>query len=133
MLVSCSLDSASKTLTGGRAFDTAPSMFGRPLREQIAADGQPIPVIVSKCIEAVEAQGKSERMHTGLRLILPQLWITKEFIGRQEARVCPNSLHSCSREVNTTLSTFKTRIGSTTSIRSPRFSRTTSDNYPIRF
>lgn len=38
--------------------DVAPSMFGRPLKEQIAADGQPIPVIVSKCIEAVEAQGK---------------------------------------------------------------------------
>jgi hypothetical protein len=38
--------------------NVAPSMFGRALSEQIAADGQPIPVIVSKCIEAVEAQGK---------------------------------------------------------------------------
>lgn len=37
----------------------APSMFGRSLGEQITADGRQIPVIVSKCIEAVEAQGES--------------------------------------------------------------------------
>lgn len=34
-----------------------PSMFGRDLSEQIEMDGQPVPVIVTKCIEAVEDQG----------------------------------------------------------------------------
>jgi hypothetical protein len=33
-------------------------MFGRELSEQIETDGQPVPVIVTKCIEAVEAQGE---------------------------------------------------------------------------
>jgi hypothetical protein len=37
-------------------------MFGRSLGEQISADGRQIPVIVSKCIEAVEAQGESLRL-----------------------------------------------------------------------
>ncbi|KAJ9114608.1 hypothetical protein QFC22_005481 [Naganishia vaughanmartiniae] len=36
--------------------DAPPSMFGRTLNEQIAADGHSVPVIVTKCIEAVEAQ-----------------------------------------------------------------------------
>lgn len=40
----------------------APSMFGRTLNEQIIADGHSVPVIVTKCIEAVEAQGKSVRL-----------------------------------------------------------------------
>jgi hypothetical protein len=34
-------------------------MFGRTLNEQVVADGQSVPVIVTKCIEAVEAQGRS--------------------------------------------------------------------------
>nr|XP_031860486.1 uncharacterized protein CI109_004097 [Kwoniella shandongensis]KAA5527558.1 hypothetical protein CI109_004097 [Kwoniella shandongensis] len=34
-----------------------PSMFGRPLPEQVSADGTPVPVIVTKCISAVEAVG----------------------------------------------------------------------------
>jgi len=36
--------------------DAPPSMFGRDLEEQIRADGQQVPTIVTKCIEAVEAQ-----------------------------------------------------------------------------
>jgi hypothetical protein len=32
-------------------------MFGRDLEEQIRADGQHVPTIVLKCIEAVEGQG----------------------------------------------------------------------------
>lgn len=34
-----------------------PSMFGRPLVEQVSADKQSVPVIVTKCINAVEAVG----------------------------------------------------------------------------
>jgi hypothetical protein len=40
---------------------SAPSMFGRKLTEQVQADSKgeerQIPVIVEKCIEAVEARG----------------------------------------------------------------------------
>lgn len=34
-----------------------PSMFGRELQEQIADDKTPVPGIVTKCIDAVEAVG----------------------------------------------------------------------------
>ena len=42
--------------------DAAPSMFGRDLAEQIKADARgsgerQVPVIVEKCIDAVEALG----------------------------------------------------------------------------
>jgi hypothetical protein len=36
-----------------------PSLFGRDLAEQVQEDGQPVPIIVTKCIEAVETQGSS--------------------------------------------------------------------------
>jgi hypothetical protein len=36
---------------------TGASLFGRDLAEQAMEDGQPVPVIVTKCIEAVETQG----------------------------------------------------------------------------
>lgn len=32
-------------------------MFGRDLNQQLIADGAPVPVIITKCIDAVEAQG----------------------------------------------------------------------------
>ena len=34
-----------------------PSLFGRDLTEQVQEDGQAVPTIVTKCIEAVETQG----------------------------------------------------------------------------
>lgn len=44
------------------AFFLAPSMFGRDLIEQVHADargsGRTIPIIVEKCLEAVEASGE---------------------------------------------------------------------------
>jgi len=36
---------------------TGPSLFGRDLTEQVIEDGHTVPVIVTKCIEAVETQG----------------------------------------------------------------------------
>lgn len=43
-------------------FHLAPSMFGRDLTEQVRADSKyeerQVPVIVEKCIEAVEARGE---------------------------------------------------------------------------
>lgn len=41
--------------------ENGPSMFGRDLTEQIDIDGKQVPFIVTKCIEAVEAQGKQNR------------------------------------------------------------------------
>ena len=38
---------------------SGPSLFGRDLAEQVVEDGQTVPVIVTKCIEAVETQGSS--------------------------------------------------------------------------
>ena len=38
-------------------FETGPSMFGRPLIEQVAAEGHEVPLVVEKCIAAVEAMG----------------------------------------------------------------------------
>ena len=38
--------------------DLVPSMFGRELSEQVAADKTPVPVIVTKSISAVEAVGE---------------------------------------------------------------------------
>lgn len=45
------------TLPRSRLVAAGPSMFGRELSEQIEIDGQPVPIIVTKCIEAVEDQG----------------------------------------------------------------------------
>ncbi|KAJ9103392.1 hypothetical protein QFC19_004491 [Naganishia cerealis] len=47
---------AANSIREEPAGDAPPSMFGRTLNEQIAADGHPVPIIVTKCIEAVEAQ-----------------------------------------------------------------------------
>ena len=46
-------------LIGFSAAFSGPSLFGRDLAEQVAEDGQTVPVIVTKCIEAVETQGSS--------------------------------------------------------------------------
>ncbi|KAL7415276.1 hypothetical protein BDY24DRAFT_338178 [Mrakia frigida] len=43
--------------SGGDAGPPPPSMFGRDLTEQAEADGEAIPVIVRKCIAAVDAVG----------------------------------------------------------------------------
>ncbi|SNX85128.1 related to GTPase-activating protein beta-chimerin [Melanopsichium pennsylvanicum] len=41
----------------GTVENTGPSMFGRSLTEQAAAEGRDVPLIVEKCIQAVEAFG----------------------------------------------------------------------------
>lgn len=41
----------------GQADNTGPSMFGRSLAEQAAHEGRDVPLIVEKCIQAVEAFG----------------------------------------------------------------------------
>ncbi|SPO28035.1 related to GTPase-activating protein beta-chimerin [Ustilago trichophora] len=41
----------------GQAENTGPSMFGRSLTEQAAHEGRDVPLIVEKCIQAVEAFG----------------------------------------------------------------------------
>ncbi|CDS81832.1 related to GTPase-activating protein beta-chimerin [Sporisorium scitamineum] len=41
----------------GQAENTGPSMFGRSLTEQAAHEGRDVPLIVDKCIQAVEAFG----------------------------------------------------------------------------
>lgn len=44
-------------------FSTVPSMFGRDLTEQVGADSKDVerqvPIIVEKCIHAVEVRGQS--------------------------------------------------------------------------
>lgn len=49
---------------------SAPSMFGKELSEQIAADNAPVPVLVTKCIYAVEAVGTSFESLTPMRSAL---------------------------------------------------------------
>ena len=49
--------SLRRLLTSQLSLLTAPSMFGRDLTEQAEADGESIPVIVRKCIAAVDAVG----------------------------------------------------------------------------
>ncbi|GAC93241.1 hypothetical protein PHSY_000805 [Pseudozyma hubeiensis SY62] len=41
----------------GQAENTGPSMFGRSLAEQAAHEGRDVPLVVEKCIQAVEAFG----------------------------------------------------------------------------
>lgn len=54
-LIGALLDSGAHYLAHASA---GPSMFGRDLSEQAMADGNTIPAIVTKCIDAVENQGE---------------------------------------------------------------------------
>lgn len=70
---------------------TAPSMFGRDLVEQVQADSRntprDVPVLVEKCIDAVEELGKSTRLVDHHRLTSGQLWTTRVSTAKQAVRV----------------------------------------------
>ena len=94
----------------------APSMFGRDLTEQVRADSKyeerQVPVIVEKCIEAVEARGELPlvtacKIHT---FICSKRWNMKESIGKLEARVNRRPSLRCLNEEIIPLSIFATQI-----------------------
>lgn len=64
-----------------------PSMFGRDLTEQVQADGQggyrQVPVIVEKCIAAVDALGKKSRSLSIIRLLTIYVALDYEGIYRK--------------------------------------------------
>lgn len=53
---------------------TGPSLIGRDLAEQARRDGQPVPVIVTKCIDAVETQGECLFVVVDGHLCIPNLF-----------------------------------------------------------
>lgn len=100
---------------------SAPSMFGRDLIEQVRADGRGgprnVPVIVEKCIEAVEELGMFHMIATKSRYLMKhdicQQWTMKAYTEKLADRVShEQSLNSSSAET-TTRSIYGIRTNST--------------------
>jgi Rho-type GTPase-activating protein 1/2 len=140
--ITMKLDPLRMSLLSGTAMPLtiilAPSMFGRDLTEQAQADakGGPrtVPVIVEKCIAAVEELGvfigwTPELQH----LTILQPWITKAFIVKRVVPASPRRSLNSSRKGITTRSTFWTATVSTIFAQLPRYSRITSGHYQILF
>ena len=97
-------------------------MFGRDLIEQVRADAKGeeryTPVIVEKCIDAVDALGELVvpfRYASWFKFYHPQPLTMRVFTARPEVLAYPRRSPSCSSGATTTLSIFATRTGSTIS------------------
>ena len=98
----------------------APSIFGRDLTEQVRADSKyeerQVPVIVEKCIEAVEARGELSLVTLAMCILIrSKHWNMKEFIEKLEAQVNRNPSLRCLNEGTIPLSIFAMLINSTIS------------------
>lgn len=109
-------------------------MFGRDLTDQVRADSKDeerqVPVIVEKCIEAVEARGEPSLVTVArCTLTRSKHWNMKGSIERLEARVKRSPLPRCLNEEIMLLLIFAMPINSMTSVALHLFSRPISALY----
>jgi hypothetical protein len=114
-------------------FLLATSMFGRDLTEQVRADSKyeerQVPIIVEKCIEAVETRGELSLVARCTLIHPPKHWNMKEYIEKLEAPVNRRPSPRCLNEEIMPLSIFATPRSSMISVVLHLFSRPISDLY----